>query len=99
MPLSDHSTAESAYTCPLDHRKAETVFFCRLATSDIHAIFDLATMHRTCPETQMQLSGKDVVQCATDTKLESLSLTRFFHNTLANFSTTHKAAVCYKKIA
>jgi hypothetical protein len=99
MPLSDHSTAEFASTCPLDHWKAETVIFCRLATSDIHTIFDLATMLRTCPETQMQVLGEDVVQCATNTKPESLSLTHFSHNKLANLRTTRKEAVFHKKIA
>jgi hypothetical protein len=71
-----------------------------LATSDIHAIFDLATtMLRTCPETQMQVLGEDVVQCATNTKPEFLSLTRVSHNKSVNLRTTRKEAVYHKKIA
>jgi hypothetical protein len=33
----------------------------------------------------MQLLGKDVVQCATSTDLESLSLIRLFHNVFVDF--------------
>ena len=94
MPLSDHSTAEFASTCPLDHWKAETVIFCRLATSDIHPIFDLTTctLHRNCHETKMQLLGEAFVHCTTNANLEPSSLTRLSHFPLVNVKAIRKGA-------
>ena len=49
-------------------------------------------MLRTCPETQMQVLGEDVVQCATNTEPESLTLTCLVHNTSVNLEALCKGA-------